>query len=88
MIFFLLMMNTSWEGFTNIAKNVLTKQEKDIWINMLSYRDQKHRDEFVAKTSSDKERQEGYEEFTKLITPRLRSLRENSKDWINKNMVK
>lgn len=64
MIFFLLAKNTNWEGFTNIAKNVLTKQEKDIWINMLSYRDQKHRDEFVAKTSSDKERQEGYEEFT------------------------
>ena len=42
---------------------------EDVWINMLSYKDKKHRDEFVTKMSDNKECQEGYEKFTKLITP-------------------
>ena len=36
---------------------------------MLSYKDQKHRDKFVAKMPSDNESQDSYEIFTKLITP-------------------
>ncbi|MFB5600133.1 MAG: hypothetical protein ACE5SW_07915 [Nitrososphaeraceae archaeon] len=66
---FSLTKNTSWEGFTNISKNILASEDENIWINMLSFRDQNHRDEFVTKMSSDKECQNSYEEFTKLITP-------------------
>ncbi len=66
---FLLTKNTSWEGFTNISKNISASEDENIWINMSSFRDQKHRDEFVTKMSSDKECQNSYEEFTNLITP-------------------
>ena len=38
---------------------------------MFSYRDQKHRDQFVAKMATDKECQEGYKEFTKPDYSRL-----------------
>jgi uncharacterized protein YbaA (DUF1428 family) len=33
----------------------MTNQDKEIWINMLSYKDQKNRDKFGAKMSSDNE---------------------------------
>ena len=67
---FMLGNSTSWEGFSNISKAMSASQgEEDVWVNIMSYRDKKHRDEFVAKMSNDKECQEGYEEFTKLLTP-------------------
>ena len=44
-------------------------QDEEIWINMLSDKNQKHRDKFVAKMSNDNESQDSYEIFTKLITP-------------------
>jgi len=66
---FLLSNGTSWEGFTNISKMVSASEDEEVWINMLSYKDKKNRDEFVAKMSDNKECQEGYEQFTKLITP-------------------
>ena len=67
---FILGNSTSWEGFTNISKALSASPGKeDVWVNIMSYRDKKHRDEFVAKMSNDKECQEGYEEFTKLLTP-------------------
>ncbi|MFB5600498.1 MAG: hypothetical protein ACE5SW_09760 [Nitrososphaeraceae archaeon] len=72
---FLLTRNSSWEGFTNISKNILASEDENIWINMLSLRDQNHRDEFVTKMSSDKECQNSYEEFTKLITPSTQIIR-------------
>lgn len=65
----MLTKNTSWEGFTNISKNILASEDENTWINMLSFRDQNHRDEFGTKMSSDKECQNSYEEFTNLITP-------------------
>ncbi len=67
---FLLGNSTSWEGFTNISKALSANpDEEDVWVNIMSYRDKKQRDEFVAKMSNDKECQEGYGEFTKLLTP-------------------
>ena len=42
---------------------VITNQDEEIQINMLSYKDQKHRDKFVAKMSSDNESQDSYEIF-------------------------
>jgi uncharacterized protein YbaA (DUF1428 family) len=66
---FLVGNNTSWEGFTNISKMVSASEDEEVWFNMLSYKDKKHRDEFVTKMSDNKECQEGYEQFTKLITP-------------------
>jgi uncharacterized protein YbaA (DUF1428 family) len=47
---------------------ISARQDEEVWFNMLSYKDKKHRDEFVTKMSDNKECQEGYKEFTKLIT--------------------
>jgi uncharacterized protein YbaA (DUF1428 family) len=66
---FLLANNKSWEGFINISQNLTANEDEDVWINILSYKDKKHRDESVVKMSNDKKCQEGYEEFAKLITP-------------------
>lgn len=66
---FLLANNKSWEGFVNISQNIAANEDEDVWVNILSYKDKKHRDESVAKMSNDKKCQEGYEEFAKLITP-------------------
>ena len=66
---FLLGDSTSWEGFTNISKTISASEDEDVWINMLSYKDKKDRDEFVSKILDNKECKEGYEEFTKLISP-------------------
>lgn len=61
--------STSWEGFVNISKTVTASEDEDVWISILSYRNKKHRDEFVAKMASDKECQQGYEEWARLLTP-------------------
>src|SRR5512145_3337985 len=66
---FLLSNTSSWEGFTNISKTISASEDEEVWVSMLSYKDKKDRDDFVAKMSDNKECQEGYEEYTKLITP-------------------
>ena len=66
---FRLAVNTSWEGFENISKSVSASTDEDVWITTMSYKDKKHRDEFIAKMSNDKECQQGYEEWAKLLSP-------------------
>lgn len=66
---FRLANSTSWEGFVNISKTVSASEDEDVWITIMSYREKKHRDEFVAKMSNDKECQQGYEEWAKLLSP-------------------
>jgi hypothetical protein len=57
-------------GFTNITKTMSANHDdEEIWINMVSYKDRQHREEIVAKTSSDKECQEIYGKLMSLITP-------------------
>lgn len=65
---FRLANSTSWEGFVNISKTVSASEDEDVWITIMSYRDKKHRDEFVVKMSNDKECQQGYEEWAKLLS--------------------
>jgi hypothetical protein len=65
---FRLAVNTSWEGFENISKSVSASTDEDVWITIMSYKD-KNRDEFVAKMSNDKECQQGYEEWARLLSP-------------------
>lgn len=67
---FRLAVKTSWEGFENISKSISANpDDEDIWITIMSYKDKKHRDEFVNKMSSDKDCQQGYEEWAKLLSP-------------------
>ncbi len=66
---FQLSNNKSWEGFTNLSKTVSATQDEEVWVDILSYKDQQHRNEFMTKMSNDKECQADYQHFTEIITP-------------------
>ena len=67
---FRLAVKSSWDGFENISKLVSTSpDDEDVWITIMSYKNKKHRDEFVQKMSNDKECQQGYEEWSRLLSP-------------------
>ncbi len=57
-------------GFINITRIIpINPDEEEIWINMVTYQHQQYRAEVVEKISKDKECQDIYEEFMKLLTP-------------------
>lgn len=57
-------------GFTNITKTISANPaDEEVWMDLLYYRDRKHRDEFMTKMSNNKECQAWYEEFTELLNP-------------------
>ncbi len=67
---FSLMGSEDLPGFTNITKTMSANHDdEEIWINMVSFKGRQHRDEIVAKISSDKECQEVYGKLMSLITP-------------------
>jgi len=41
------------EGFTNIANTASATPDEEVWLELLSYRDRKHRDEVGAKMQND-----------------------------------
>ena len=41
------------EGITNIAKTVLANQDDEVWMELIFYRDRKHKDEVGAKMQND-----------------------------------
>ena len=51
--FFQVSSNETFEGFTSIAKTVSAKDEEEVWVELESYRDRKHRDEVIAKITED-----------------------------------
>ncbi|MDQ4073388.1 MAG: DUF1428 family protein [Thermoproteota archaeon] len=55
--------------FTNLAKTISASDEEDVWLEIQSYRDAKHVQEFVKAMENDKSGDEMYNEFMKLITP-------------------
>ena len=58
------------EGFTNISHAVSADpNEEEVWVELLSYRDKKHKDEVMEKMKNDKNCEQGYRQFLDLITP-------------------
>jgi uncharacterized protein YbaA (DUF1428 family) len=41
------------EGITNIAKTISANQDEEVWMELIVYRDSKHRDEVGAMMQSD-----------------------------------
>jgi uncharacterized protein YbaA (DUF1428 family) len=41
------------EGITNISKTVLANQDDEVWMELIFYKDRKHRDEVDAKMRND-----------------------------------
>jgi len=41
------------EGFTNIANTVSAKQDEEVWVESLYYRDRQHMNDLMAKMQKD-----------------------------------
>ena len=60
----------SMEGITNIAKTVSANQhEEEVWMELIFYRDRKHRDEVGAKMQNDENMERLYKQSVDLLSP-------------------
>jgi uncharacterized protein YbaA (DUF1428 family) len=67
---FQLSKTDNMEGFTNISQIVSANpNEEEVWVELLSYRDKKHKDEVMEKMKNDNNCEQGYRQFLDLITP-------------------
>ena len=67
---FKLSKTDNMEGFTNISQTVSADpNEEEVWVELLSYRDKKHKDEVMEKMKNDKNCEQGYRQFLDLLTP-------------------
>lgn len=55
--------------FVNLAKTVSANDDEDIWLEIQSYRDAKHVQEFMKAIEGDKSGDEIYKQFMTLISP-------------------
>ncbi len=55
--------------FVNLAKTISASDNEEVWMEIQSYRDAKHVQEFMKAMEGDKSGDEMYNEFMKLITP-------------------
>jgi len=55
--------------FVNLAKTISAGEDEEIWLEIQSYKDEKHVQEFIKSMESDRSGGEMYNEFMKLITP-------------------
>lgn len=55
--------------FVNLAKTISAADDEDVWLEIQSYRDAKHVQEFMKSMEGDKSGDAMYQEFMKLITP-------------------
>ncbi|HJU85080.1 MAG TPA: DUF1428 family protein [Nitrososphaeraceae archaeon] len=57
------------EGIANIAKTVSANQDEEVWMELIFYRDRKHRDEVGANMQNDENMERLYEQSVDLLTP-------------------
>src|SRR5918994_6463512 len=57
------------EGITNIAKTVSANQDEEVWMELIFYRDRKHRDEVSAKMQNDDNMERLYKQSVDLLSP-------------------
>jgi uncharacterized protein YbaA (DUF1428 family) len=57
------------EGITNIAKTVSANEDEEVWMELIFYRDRKHRDEVSAKMQSDENMELLYKQSVDLLSP-------------------
>ena len=60
--------------FVSIAETVSASQDEEVWVEIQSYRDHKHLDEFIANIKKDKTGESLYQEYLDLITPGSRTI--------------
>ncbi|HYX55841.1 MAG TPA: DUF1428 family protein [Nitrososphaeraceae archaeon] len=70
LIFQLNNTETPMEGITNIAKTVSANQDEDeVWMELIFYRDRKHKDEVGAKMQNDENMERLYKQSVDLLSP-------------------
>jgi uncharacterized protein YbaA (DUF1428 family) len=57
------------EGISNIAKAVLATQDEEVWLELLFYRDRKHKDEVGAKMRNDDRMGPLWQQSVDLVSP-------------------
>jgi uncharacterized protein YbaA (DUF1428 family) len=57
------------EGITNIAKTVSANQDEEVWMELIFYRDRKHRDEVGRKMQNDENMERLYKQSVDLLSP-------------------
>jgi uncharacterized protein YbaA (DUF1428 family) len=57
------------EGITNIAKTVSANQDEEVWMELIFYRDRKHRDEVGANMQNDENMERLYKQSVDLLSP-------------------
>lgn len=57
------------EGITNISKTVSATQDEEVWLELIFYRDSKHKDEVGTKMQNDKSMYSLYQQSLALLTP-------------------
>jgi uncharacterized protein YbaA (DUF1428 family) len=60
---------TPMEGITNISKTVSANQDDEVWMELIFYKDRKHRDEVNAKMRNDVNMEQLFKQSMDLITP-------------------
>lgn len=55
--------------FVNLSKTVSANDDEDVWLEIQTYRDVKHVEEFTKALEGDKSGDNMYREFMGLITP-------------------
>jgi uncharacterized protein YbaA (DUF1428 family) len=57
------------EGITNIAKTVSANQDEEVWMELIFYRDLKHRDEVGTNMQNDENMERLYKQSLDLLSP-------------------
>jgi uncharacterized protein YbaA (DUF1428 family) len=60
---------TPMEGITNISKTVVANQDEEVWMELIFYKDRKHRDDVEAKMRNDVNMEQLFKQSMDLITP-------------------
>jgi uncharacterized protein YbaA (DUF1428 family) len=56
------------EGITNIAKTISANPDEEVWLELLFYRDSKHREEVGAKVQNDERMGTLYQQSLSLLS--------------------
>src|ERR671912_687442 len=57
------------EGITNIAKTISATQDEEVWLELIFYRDRKHRNEVGRKMQNDENMERLYKQSMDLLSP-------------------
>ena len=72
--FFYLSSTETVMDFVSIAQTVSASQDEEIWVEIQSYKDCKHRDDVMANMEKDKNCESLYQQYLDLITPGSRTI--------------